>query len=126
MNDKIQYTAESAWRFAMNMIFDCKSKEKEWRSQYNGCVYDTTFKEVVDNYNSWLDRVDGYHIGKEVENKDGRVGFLAQIFESVADVLYIDKNSKFELKTESICNLKLTGGYNESVRELMEDRRVSE
>lgn len=126
MSDKREYTVEDAWQFAINMIFNCDSKEKEWYAQYNGFIYNTPFKEVVEDYNSWLDKINGFHIGNEVENKDGRVGFLAQIFDSVADVLYMDTNGKFELKTESIRNLKLTGGYNESVRKLMEDKRISE
>lgn len=122
MSDKKKYTAEDAWRFATNMIFSDDTFEYEWYRQYCGALTNTSFEDVMENYNTWLESRKGFHVGCEIENKDGRKGYIVRVNEKTVCVFYFNgadnEPTDCDVTTEWITECKLTGKKNDSIRRL--------
>lgn len=126
MSNKKEYTAEDAWRFAVNMVFADNTPEHEWYIQYFRGITDISFNDVIKDYNTWLKSRNGFHIGYEVENKDGRRGYIVKVGEKTIRVFYFNGDdgsvTDFDVATEWISDCRLTGRKNDSIHRLFEGR----
>ena len=125
MSDKKKYTAEDAWRFATNMIFSDDTFEYEWYRQYYGALTSTSFEDIMKNYDAWLESRKGFHVGYEIENKDGRKGYIVSVGEKTVRVFYFNgvgnEPTDFDVVTEWITECKLTGKKNNSIHRLFKE-----
>ena len=118
---KYEYTVPDAWNFAINMVFDSASYEYKWFKQASKIITDISYEEAIGDYNEWVQTVDEFDTGKQVIDKNGRIGYIVKLYDKTARVAYFDTDD-MSVEPSYIKDLELTGMYNDSVKNLVEGR----
>lgn len=118
---KYEYTVQDAWNFAINMVFDSASYEYKWFKQASKIITDISYEEAIGDYNEWVQTVDEFDTGKQVIDKNGRIGYIVKLYDKTARVAYFDTGD-MSVGSSYIKDLELTGMYNDSVKDLVEGR----